>query len=171
MPIGICQGSIQVAEISADSDLEGIVCRLADVTDVGDATDAVKWARWVSGCSASDRQVGRNRAAYRLTIDRSGIAGRSRPRDAAAIIGRYRLSRGVRVERWRQRLQLVIFRPNGQFSAKAANIRDLQDRVARQFPLHSEIVLLNVGPDGMDGNGGQAERKLQPRSSDLVVRR
>ena len=53
--------------------------------------------------------------------------------------------------------------------SQAANIGDLQHGVAGQFPLHSEIELLDVGPDGMGGNGEQAQRELQPCSADLVV--
>src|SRR5271156_1499450 len=156
MPVSICESSIQVAEIPADSYLECIIRRLADIADVGDATNPVKRPGRISGGPASDRQMRRNRSAHRLTVHSAGIARRSRPRDAAAIIRGYRLSGGVRVERGRQRLELVVFGSDGQFSAETADVRHLQDRVAWQFPLYGQIVLLDVGPDGMGWNREQA---------------
>src|SRR5271169_176563 len=53
--------------------------------------------------------------------------------------------------------------------SQAPNIGHLRNDVAWQFPLHSEIVLLNVGPGGMCGNSNQAQREFQSRSTDLVV--
>ena len=82
MAVGVGQASIQMAEVPADSDLESVVRRLADVPIVRDPADAVERARRVGGVSACDGQMGRDRSADRLTVYRAGIAGGGGARDA-----------------------------------------------------------------------------------------
>src|SRR6201996_8504509 len=66
MSVGVCKTAIQAAEIPADSDLQGIVLRLADVAAVRNATDAVERTGGISRDAAGNRQVRCDGPAHRL---------------------------------------------------------------------------------------------------------